>query len=164
MRVAFAVAGFLVASWMVFPSAAQMQGPMHGQGQMQGQMQRRGQMGMGPMTYDTTTEVTLKGSVEMVENVTQQQRMGSQNMGGTHLTLKTDKETVDVRVGPSSFLTEHKMSLAKGDKIEVTGSRVKFGDAEAVVAREIKKGDQTLTLRNAQGVPAWAGGHMGGPS
>jgi hypothetical protein len=149
----FAAAGLLAVCWMVSPSAAQMQGQ---RGKMQ--MQHRGQMAS---MYDTTTEVTLQGSVEAVGQQSMGM-MGSQTMGGTHLTLKTEKETVDVRVGPSWFLTEHKMTFAKGDQIEVTGSRVKFGNEEAVVAREIKKGGETLTLRNAQGVPAWAGGHRNG--
>jgi hypothetical protein len=151
----FALAAVFAASWLAFPLPAQMQG------QMQGQMQHRGQMGMGQMgpMYNTANEVTLKGTVEKVRNVTQPM-MGSQNqnMGGIHLTLKTEKETVDVHVGPSWFVTEQKMSFAKGDKIEVTGSRVKMGETEAVLARQIKKGSETLTLRNAQGMPAWAGG------
>jgi hypothetical protein len=104
--------------------------------------------------YNPTTEVTLKGSVEVVN-----QMMGPQGWGGTHLSLKTDKETIDVHVGPSWFLTQSKMSFAKGDQVEVTGSRVKFGDNDALIAREIKKGGETFILRNAQGIPVWAGGH-----
>jgi hypothetical protein len=84
------------------------------------------------------------------------QMRGTQgDWGSTHLTVKTEKETIDVHVGPSWFLMQSKMSFAKDDRIEVTGSRVKFGTEDALLAREIKKGDQTLTLRNAQGVPVW---------
>ena len=43
------------------------------------------------------------------------------------------------------------INFEKGEQIEVTGSRVKFGDSDALIAREIKKGGQTRTLRNAQG-------------
>jgi hypothetical protein len=104
--------------------------------------------------YDAATEVTLTGSVEAVNQV-----MGPRGWGGTHLSLKTDKETIDLRVGPSWFLMQNNMSFAKGDQVEVTGSRVKFGDQDAVIAREIKKGSKTLTLRDAQGFPAWSSGH-----
>ena len=137
-----AVGMFLVFSGPF--AAAQMQ-------QRQGPM-----MGMGAPNYNTATEATLKGSVEAVK-----QTGGMPGGGGTHLTLKTEKETIDVHVGPSWFLTQNKMSFAKGDQIQVTGSRVKFGTEDALLAREIKKGDQTLTLRNAQGIPAWAGKGMG---
>lgn len=120
---------------------------------MAGQMQGRGpMMGGAAPAYNTATEVTLKGSVEAVKQIG-----GMQSQGGTHLTLKTETETMDVHVGPSWFLQQKKMSFAKGDQVEVTGSRVKFGTEDALLAREIKKGDQTLTLRNAQGIPAWAG-------
>jgi hypothetical protein len=127
---------------------------------MAGQMQRRGpMMGAGMPNYDTATEVTLKGTVEAVKQI--QGMQGRQGMGGTHLTIKTEKESIDVHVGPSWFLQQHKMTFSKGDQLEVTGSRVKFENADALLAREIKKGEQTLTLRNAQGVPAWAGMGMG---
>jgi hypothetical protein len=35
---------------------------------------------------------------------------------------------------------------------------VKIEGADALIAREVKKGGKTLTLRDAQGVPAWSGG------
>jgi hypothetical protein len=110
--------------------------------------------GAVPM-YNSATEVTLKGSVESIKQV-----MGPQGWGGTHLSLKADKESIDVHVGPSWFLRQNKMNFAKGDQIEVTGSRVKFGNNDALIAREIKKSGETFTLRNAQGLPAWSGGHL----
>jgi hypothetical protein len=123
---------------------------------MGGHMQRHGpMMGMKMPAYDAATEVTLKGSVEAVKATGRME-----GRGGTHLTIKTEKETIDVRVGPTWFLAEHKMSFVKGDKVEVTGSHVKFGTEEVVLAREIKKGDQTLPLRDKQGMPVWSHRHM----
>ena len=104
--------------------------------------------------YDPATEVTMKGSIEAVQQLT-----GPRGWAGTHLSLKTDTGTIDVHVGPSWFLTQNKIVLAKGDPIEVTGSKVKFGASDALIARELKKDGKTITLRNAQGVPAWSGGH-----
>jgi hypothetical protein len=129
-------ASALLVSWMALPSLAQMH---H----------------MAWPIYNTATEVTLKGSVEAVNQV-----KGPQSWDSTHLSLKTDKETIDVHVGPSWFLAQNKMSFTKGDQIEVIGSRVKFGETDALIAREIKKGGETLTLRNAQGFPVWSGGHL----
>lgn len=104
--------------------------------------------------YNPATEVTMKGSVEAVKQLT-----GPQSWAGTHLSLKTDKETIDVHVGPSWFLTQNKIGFAKDDQIEVTGSKVKFEDKDALIAREIRKGEKTITLRNAQGIPVWSRGH-----
>ncbi|HYL10970.1 MAG TPA: hypothetical protein VEU31_09550 [Candidatus Acidoferrales bacterium] len=103
--------------------------------------------------YDQATEVTVKGTVETVT-----QHEGRRDRSGTHLALKTEKETFDVHVGPSWYLTQNKISFAKGDHVEVIGSQVKIGDANVLLAREIKKGEQTITLRNAQGIPLWSRG------
>jgi DNA/RNA endonuclease YhcR with UshA esterase domain len=101
--------------------------------------------------YNPSTEVTVKGTVGEVKEVT-----GRRGWAGTHLTLKTENETLDVHLGPASFLAEKKFKLAKGDQIEVTGSKIKYEGADALLAREVKKGNQTLTLRNAQGIPQWS--------
>jgi len=120
--------------------------------------QGKGQ-GMGARHYDPSTVVTLKGTVQDLQsNAMAQGHNGRMGGMGTHLVLKTDKESMTVLVGPSSFLTEKNFSLANGDKIEVTGSKVKYGGSDAIIAREIKKGDAVLTLRNEQGVPQWSMG------
>ncbi len=103
--------------------------------------------------YDPATEVTMNGSVEGVN-----QLKGPGGWAGTHLTLKSDTGTIDVHLGPSWFLTQNKVSLKKGDQIEVTGSKVKFNNNDALIARELKKDGTTITLRNAQGIPAWSRG------
>ena len=41
--------------------------------------------------------------------------------------------------------------------ISVTGSKVEMGGTEVILAREITKGDQVLTLRDPQGFPLWSG-------
>lgn len=109
-----------------------------------------GQPTQGPK-YNPSTEVTVKGTVGEVKEVT-----SPMGWAGEHLTLKTENETLDVHLGPASFLAEKKFSLAKGDQIEVTGSKIKYEGTDALLAREVKKGDQTLTLRNAQGIPQWS--------
>lgn len=103
--------------------------------------------------YDPATETTVTGTVEDVVQVSHQGRGGP----GTHLKLKTEAGVVDVHVGPTRYVEAQKFSLAKGDQITVTGSKVN----NAVIAREIKKGDATLTLRDAQGVPKWSKGGAG---
>ena len=92
--------------------------------------------------YNPATEMTMKGTVEAV--TTSGYGMG---MGSTRLAVRTAKEVMEVRVGPTWFV-EQKMTFANGDQVEVTGSRVKFGTMEWLIAREVKKGGQTLTLRD----------------
>jgi len=104
----------------------------------------------GPI-YNPATEVTIKGTIEAVNHVA-----GARAWTGTHLTLKTDSGSLDVHVGPSWFLEQNKLSFAKGDEISVTGSKVKYGETDALLAREITKTDQKVTLRTAKGFPLWS--------
>ena len=103
--------------------------------------------------YDSATEITVKGTVEAIN-----QLEGARGWAGTHLQLKTEKEPLDVHVGPSWFLTKNGVTFSKGDHIEVVGSKVKFGETDALLAREITKGDKKLVMRNEKGFPLWSGG------
>lgn len=113
-------------------------------------------MGYGRL-YDPATEITAHGVVEAVQHVSYRCRWG-----GTHVTLKTKQGTYDVRLGPTPFLSQNNFSLAKGDSVSVTASKLSVQGATVLVAREVRRNGKTLTLRNAQGVPAWAGRGMGG--
>lgn len=112
---------------------------------------------MGQITprYDKSTEITVRGTVE---NVIQMTGNNPRRMPGTHLTLKTDTGAVLVFLGPSSYLEQKHFTLAKGDKIEVIGSRNNLPGGEAIMAREVKKGEKVLTLRGADGTPLWMTG------
>jgi len=102
--------------------------------------------------YDPKTEVTVKGTVEDV-----QQNVGRRGGTGTHLILKTDSGTLPVHVGPSAYIAKKQFSFSKGDQIEVLGSKVLIAGKETILAREITKEGKTLVLRNAQGIPEWSG-------
>jgi hypothetical protein len=69
--------------------------------------------------------------------------------------LKGETETLTIRVAPKEFLTEHKLELAKGDAIEVIGAKMTFRDREVFRARQIKKGETTVALLDADGRPTW---------
>jgi len=111
----------------------------------------QGQRGM--RNYDPKTEVTVKGTIEEVQEFT-----GRNGRTGTHLLLKTDSSTLPVHVGPSTYIAKQQFSFAKGDEISVLGSKVQIAGKETLLAREITKEGKTLVLRNAQGIPEWAGG------
>jgi hypothetical protein len=110
-------------------------------------------MGPGGGNYDPATETTFTGTIDSVKNVPGPGR----GAGGLHLVVTTKSGPVEVELGPASFTESKNVAFAKGDALTVTGSKVKMGDQEVVIAREIKKGDQVLTLRDAKGIPAWAG-------
>lgn len=111
---------------------------------------RRGQIS-GMPRYDTAREVTLKGIITKVET-----HMGRMGWDGTHLVVRFETEILTVHVGPSSYLAQQGFSFAVGEQIEVTGARISFEGSDVLIAREIKKGETTLTLRNSQGIPGWS--------
>ena len=104
--------------------------------------------------YDPSTEATFKGTVEEVKEVDHPGFQGK----GLHAMLKTDEGTFDVHIGPASFVAKEQLTVAKGDQLEVVGSKVKDDGADAIIARTVKKGDKTTTLRNQKGIPLWSGG------
>ena len=72
-----------------------------------------------------------------------------------HLLVKTGTETVDVYLCPKSFLDDMGVSFSKGDEIGLTGSKVRQGEADLILAREVVKGTDTLVLRDEKGNPVW---------
>jgi hypothetical protein len=115
-----------------------------------------GGWGMGSQygrMYNTATVETVSGSVESVEKITPIKGMYS----GIHIMLKTDKESVDVHLGPEWYIERLDTKIEKGDNIEVKGSRITFDGKPAIIAAEVKKDDNVLVLRDSIGIPAWAG-------
>lgn len=123
-----------------------------------GSMKWQGSGGWGPGTpynrmYDPAKVETITGTVESVDTAVPMKGMYK----AVALNLKTDKETISVHLGPEWYIERLDTKITKGDTIEVKGSRVTFADKPAIIAAEIKKGDQTLVLRDSAGIPVWAG-------
>lgn len=121
-------------------------------------MKWSGSGGWGPAsqycrTYNPATVESLSGEVINVEKFVPGKGMSY----GIHLTLKTDRETISIHLGPSWYVENQDTKIGAGDKIEVKGSRITYAGKPAIIAAEIKKGDEILTLRDENGIPAWAG-------
>jgi hypothetical protein len=128
----------------------------------QGGPKWRGSGGWGPGSqhgrlYDPKTVETVSGEVVKVERITPMHGMS----GGMYLTVKTDKEEVPVHLGPLWYLENQDVKIAPKDKVEIKGSRVTVQEKPAIIAAEVKKGDQTLKLRDEAGVPVWSGWRRG---
>jgi hypothetical protein len=104
--------------------------------------------------YDPETVSTVRGKASVVTVVSG--RGG--RTGGTHVILESAEQTLDVRLGPTWFLEREGVEIAQGDSLEVTGSVIGSDDDSFLIARELKKGDKVVTLRDQNGVPLWSGG------
>jgi hypothetical protein len=118
----------------------------------------RGSGGWGPGSpydrmYDPKAVETISGEVASISRITPRKGMAS----GIHVNLKTDKETVSVHLGPVWYLENQDVKIEAKDKIEVKGSRISFGGKPAIIAMEVKKGDEVLKLRDDNGFPVWSG-------
>ena len=77
--------------------------------------------------------------------------------GGVHLLLKTDEEEMAVHIGPAWYVDKQALKLAAQDTLEVHGSRMAYAGKPAIIAAEVRKGDQVLKLRDHSGTPLWRG-------
>ena len=126
------------------------------------------EMGQMKMMYDASTVETIKGevvsvdSVKMSESMMKMMGMGKRMgvMGtpyGIHISVKTDKETIPVHLGPAWFVSKQDSKIVVGNKIEVHGSRITYEEKPALCADKITKGTEVLKLRNEDGTPLWSG-------
>lgn len=102
--------------------------------------------------YNPSTVENVNGTVESVDQFTPMRGMSY----GIHIMLKTDKEVISVHLGPAWFINKQGLKIQKGDTIEVKGSRITFQGQPAIIAAEVKKGSNTLELRNSAGIPVWS--------
>ena len=104
-----------------------------------------------PPKYDFHTEIKMKGTVEEVRLPPK-----GREREVAHLLVKTGTDTTDVYLCPKSFLDDMGVNFSKGDEIGLTGSKVKQGEADLILAREVVKGTDTLVLRDNKGSPVWS--------
>lgn len=107
-------------------------------------------LAQAPPKYDPATETKLKGTVEELKFVPPS---GAKQVG--YLMLKSGSDTIEVFLGPKKFLDDMGATFKPADAIEVTGSKVTQNGTDQILAREVVKGDDVLTLRFKDGKPAW---------
>lgn len=103
--------------------------------------------------YDPKTVETISGEVVKVERITPMKGMSY----GVVLMVKTEKETIPVHLGPAWYIENQDVKIEPKEKVEVTGSRITFQGKPAIIAAEIKKGDEVFKLRDENGFPVWSG-------
>jgi hypothetical protein len=100
--------------------------------------------------YDPSTEAKFKGTIEDLKLPPK----GSEKQI-EYLMIKSGTDTLEIYLCPKSFVDDMGVSFAKGDEIAFTGSKIKEGQGEMVLAREVVRGTDTLVLRDDKGNPVW---------
>lgn len=113
--------------------------------------QQRAVVGQQIPVYDMNTETRLIGAVEEV--IIKSGYMGTL---GTYLLMSFGSETIEVHLGPATFLKQKYIEVIAGEMLEVIGSRVKIGESDALIAREIRNWEEMRwTFRDDSGQPLW---------
>ncbi len=103
--------------------------------------------------YNLKTEMTVSGEVVIVEEIVPLKGMSY----GVHFMLKTGGRTISVHLGPAWLIENQDIKIMPGDLVEVTGSRIMLKGEPAIIAAAIKRGAETLKLRDKNGFPVWSG-------
>jgi DNA/RNA endonuclease YhcR with UshA esterase domain len=101
--------------------------------------------------YDVANEVTIKGVVQEVREFQCPVSGGN----GAHILVKTADSTVLVHLALSKFLKDYGFDFAQGDSVTVIGARTKIDGQEAILARQVDRGNQSFRFRDKAGKPLW---------
>lgn len=98
-----------------------------------------------PTVYDTTGEVLLQGTVLSYLEDAPLPPIGA------HVTLQTSSGTVDVHLGPASYLRSNHFSLSAGDSVRFVGVSISTNQGSVFLARIAQKGNQSIAIRSPRG-------------
>jgi DNA/RNA endonuclease YhcR with UshA esterase domain len=102
--------------------------------------------------YDKSTEVKVSGVVTDVKDYD----CPISGTLGAHVSIQPEQgPAIEVHVAATKYVKNYEMVFAKGDKVQVLGSKVQFNGTDAIIAREITRGQDTFTFRDGNGKPLW---------
>jgi sporulation protein YlmC with PRC-barrel domain len=102
--------------------------------------------------YDVSKLTTSEGTVQSLGTF----HIEANSAPGLLIELKTEKgDVMVVHAGPSAFAQSKSFTLATGDKISVSGTQIEFDSKTILMAGEVKRGNDTLTLRDSSGKVQW---------
>lgn len=105
--------------------------------------------------YDPATVTTMRAIVAEVRVAGKDSSLPGVHLMVRHESARPDAETLDVYIGPEGFLKEMEFDFHARDRVDLTGSKVKVGNTTFLLAREVRREDSTLYIRDAKGEPAW---------
>jgi hypothetical protein len=105
--------------------------------------------------YDTSSNVDLIMVVAEVKDVAEGSVLNGMHLMARPESARANSEATDVYLAPDDYLKDFDCHFAKGDKVFVKGSKVKFNGGPAILAREVHWQSITVYLRDDKGVPYW---------
>jgi hypothetical protein len=112
-----------------------------------GAQQNQAAVSQASFGYDSSHETQIQGTVVSFTRGSEVAPIGP------HATIKTSSGIVDVQLGNADRMKINGVSLAAGDSVKIVGANHNYGNGNVFLARILQKGNQTVTLRNAKGIP-----------
>jgi DNA/RNA endonuclease YhcR with UshA esterase domain len=130
------VAVMLVAAWVMMPQLARAQASNSNESIAE---------------YDVSKETRSQGVIAEVKD-----RICPISRGvGSHFTVKIDENVYEVHVAPVKFVKMYGAAFQSGETVEIVGVMTKFQGVDAILPREIRRGNQGLVFRDEKGRPMW---------
>ena len=103
-------------------------------------------------TFINSNLETVVGEVMSIDTVTPLRDMAS----GIKFVMKTEREEIDIHLGPAWFILYQDMILQVKDKnIEVRGCRTMINGKPVIMATVLVRREKVLLLRDKDGIPYW---------
>jgi DNA/RNA endonuclease YhcR with UshA esterase domain len=101
--------------------------------------------------YDVSAETKIKGVIDEVKD----RQCPISGTMGAHLMIKADGKVYEVHIAPTKMVKSYDVVFQKGDEVEIKGVKTTFQGVDAILAREIKRGNDDFVFRDPQGKPIW---------
>ena len=101
------------------------------------------------MAYDPAKETTVMGTVTGLEEFACPAADGEL---GRHVMLRSADREYEIHLAPSRIMRSVGWQFKNGDTLQVLGAKVRFRGKDGLIARQITKGNNVLTFRDASGV------------
>ncbi len=101
--------------------------------------------------YDLSQEAKFKGVVDEIKD----RECPISGGMGSHLMVKIDNKIYEVHVASVKFVKSYDVTFQKGDELDITGVKTTFQGVDAILPREIKRGNDDFVFRDEKGKPIW---------
>ena len=101
--------------------------------------------------YKVANEAKYKGTVEEIKD----RECPISGSMGSHLMVKVEGKVYEVHVAPTKFVKNYDVVFQPGDEVEITGIKTVFQGVDAILVREIKRGNDDFVFRDPEGKPIW---------
>jgi hypothetical protein len=112
-----------------------------------GAQQKSTQVSQTRFSYDMSHETQIQGTVVSFTASSQVAPIGP------HATIQTSSGIVDVHLGNADTMKANDIFVEPGDSVKIVGANQSFESGNVFLARVLQKGNQTVALRNRNGIP-----------